>query len=173
MARMVRLTSSPSERPAIRDTPSARAASSRARCEIDLSPGTRKGTPVFSPPFGRPGTVKLLKEPASAEGRFRLLPFERVGRPAGDAEEGGARPPDEGGRVGGSSRRQDPPGASMTREYSREWTSRRPVPTGQQGAANEVGRSCLDEKDDHAPVTLDRVHGLEVVHVHAQLTHEG
>src|SRR5207248_10120782 len=33
-----------------------------------------------------------------------------------DAGEGGARPSDEGGRSGGSARRQDPPGASGSRE---------------------------------------------------------
>ena len=41
-AAAVRITSSPSSKPSIPLSPTASAASMRARCDIDLSPGTRR-----------------------------------------------------------------------------------------------------------------------------------
>src|SRR5436190_2109990 len=85
----VRPTSSPVERPVILDVPFARAASSRARWDIDLSPGTRRGSARRNPRRGRPVTVNVLTSRQSLGGRL-VLPSQQ-----GAAHEVGRRGVDE------------------------------------------------------------------------------
>ena len=64
----VRATSSPSERPVMVEVPSASAASSRARWEIDLSPGTASG------PDQRPAAADDRRRVATAAAGHRAVP---------------------------------------------------------------------------------------------------
>jgi len=119
----VRATSSPSDSPVMVDVPSASAASSRARCEMDLSPGTS-----MVPTRGRPPATWRMRPPSSVPAGcgpvLRLtgsVPSEchwtgshaRSGRRGGRALR--ARPPPAPARRG----RPPPSGRSRCRRGSR------------------------------------------------------
>ena len=67
-ARAVARVSSPSRNPLMRDVPSASAASMTARCEIDLSPGTRS-SPRNGPAGALIQSTRADRRHASASSR--------------------------------------------------------------------------------------------------------
>ena len=76
MAAPVRSTSSPSSRPSMRVSPTASAPRIRARCEIDLSPGTRTRPVEAASAAGRQRRdgAGMLRHGGRSEGAIRLRP---------------------------------------------------------------------------------------------------